>query len=140
MTLPLDPAHSPDQFAAAAQALVGVPFRLGGRDPVTGVDCVGLVACALEAAEAPRGYRLRNTMITRHLDFAARAGFVSAAGAIRRGDLLLTAPGPAQHHLLVAVGPDRFVHAHAGLRRVAYHHGPLLWPVREHWRLLCEST
>ena len=43
--------------------------------------------------------------ITRHLQFAARAGFVSVAGAIRLGDLLLTVPGPAQHHLLVAVGP-----------------------------------
>lgn len=140
MTRPLNPTLGPDRFAAAVEALVGVPFRLHGRDPATGLDCVGLVTCALGTAEAPRGYRLRNVTITRHLQFAARAGFVSVAGAIRLGDLLLTVPGPAQHHLLVAVGPDRFVHAHAGLRRVAYHHGPLSWPVREHWRLLCEST
>lgn len=33
---------SPDEFADAAEALLGAPFRLGGRDPATGIDCVGL--------------------------------------------------------------------------------------------------
>ena len=38
------------QLAAAALYLVGAPFRLHGRDPRTGVDCVGLVLLALEGA------------------------------------------------------------------------------------------
>lgn len=126
---------SPDLFAARAEALVGTPFRLGGRDPASGLDCLGLVACAVGAAEAPTGYRLRNTTIERHLAFAARAGFSLASGAIRRGDLVLACPGPAQHHLLIALGPNRFVHAHAGLRRVALHPGPLPWSVAARWRL-----
>lgn len=126
---------SPDGFAARAEALVGVPFRLGGRDPATGLDCVGLVACACGAAQAPIGYGLRNTVIQRHLVFAERAGFAPEAGPMARGDLILARPGPAQQHLLVALGPDRFVHAHAGLRRVVVHHGALPWPERARWRL-----
>jgi cell wall-associated NlpC family hydrolase len=131
---------TPDAFAAAAEALLGAPFRLGGRDPATGVDCVGLVACALGGeVEAPEGYALRNSCIGRHLAFAVRAGFVAAEGPTARGDLVLAVPGPAQHHLLVVLGRNRFVHAHAGLRRVTLHLGPLPWPVLSHWRLASEK-
>ena len=129
---------TPDAFAAAAEALLGAPFRLGGRDPVTGVDCVGLVACAL-AAEAPQGYALRNSCIARHLAFAEGAGFIAASGPLARGDLILAVPGPAQHHLLIALGRDCFIHAHAGLRRVALHHGASPWPELARWRLHSEG-
>ena len=37
-------------LAEAALGLLGVPFRLHGRDPATGLDCVGLVAEALRRA------------------------------------------------------------------------------------------
>lgn len=134
MTTPL----TPQQFAERAQALLGARFRLGGRDPARGIDCVGLVACAL-GADAPEGYALRNSSIDRHLAFVARAGFVPATGAIERGDLVLAVPGPAQHHLLVALGPYRFVHAHAGLRRVVLHRGSSPWPERARWRLQPEG-
>lgn len=131
---------SPEAFAVAAEALLGTPFRLGGRDPATGLDCVGLVACALGGADAPSGYALRNSAIDCHLAFAGNAGFVAAPGPGERGDLILAVPGPAQHHLLIALGPRRYVHAHAGLRRVVLHRGPLPWPERARWRLAIEST
>lgn len=131
---------TPDAFAAAAEALVGAPFRLGGRNPETGIDCVGLVACALGRGDAPWGYGLRNSDIARHLAFAERAGFAPATGPVARGDLVLALPGPAQHHLLVALGRDRFIHAHPGLRRVVLHHGAPTWPERARWRLTIEST
>lgn len=131
---------TPERFAAAAEALLGAPFRLGGRDPAAGLDCVGLVACALGGAEAPSGYGFRNSDITRHLAFLARAGFVPAIEPIARGDLILTLPGPAQHHLVIALGPGEFVHAHAGLRRVVRQHGPLAWPAPARWRLSSRGT
>lgn len=131
---------TPEAFAAAAEALVGSRFRLGGRDPVHGLDCVGLVGAALGGADAPLGYGLRNSDVARHLVFARRAGFMIAEGPIARGDLLLALPGPAQHHLLVALGADCFVHAHAGLRRVVVQPGPPPWPLAAHWRLAPEST
>jgi cell wall-associated NlpC family hydrolase len=56
-----------ERVAAAALALVGTPFRLHGRDPLTGLDCVGLAACALTMAglttQPPRRYALRNASI-----------------------------------------------------------------------------
>ena len=132
-----------DAFARAAEALIGTPFALHGRSPQHGLDCVGLVACALEACgnapRIPEGYGLRNASISRFLVLAHGNGFAAVSEAetfkAARGDLLLVAPGPGQSHLLIALGPDRFVHAHAGLRRVAVHHGPLDWTVEHHWRL-----
>ena len=111
-----------ETLAEEAEALVGVPFRLFGRDARYGLDCVGLVAAALArsgaAVSAPSGYALRNTGIDPFLPFAAKAGLMPCEGDPKRGDVLLLQPGPAQHHLAIATGPDTIVHAHAGLRRV----------------------
>ncbi|MBX7494453.1 C40 family peptidase [Qipengyuania sp. 6B39] len=126
-------------LADAAETLVGTPFRLHGRSPVHGVDCVGLVACALTLCgrepRPPSGYQLRNCDIAAHLDFAHRNGFEPVAGRTVRGDLLLVTPGPAQHHLLVSLGTSDFIHAHAGLRRVVRTIGTPQWPILNHWRL-----
>lgn len=128
---------SAEVFAARAEALLGAPYRLHGRDPATGLDCVGLVAAARgDGLATPCGYGLRTIAIERYLGFASGAGFAPADGAaFRRGDLVLAIPGPAQHHLLIALAAERFIHAHAGLRRVALHCGPLPWPIEAHWRL-----
>ena len=131
-------------LAQAAEDLIGTPFRLHGRDRATGVDCVGLVACALMAIGrrpvVPRGYALRHCAIDDHLPLALRSGFVTATGPEQPGDLLLVRPGPAQHHLLIAVGGRRFVHAHAGLGRVVAMPGPPEWPYLAHWRLAAPQT
>ncbi|WP_369026591.1 hypothetical protein [Qipengyuania sp. RANM35] len=129
-----------ENFAREAEKLVGTSFRLRGRNPATGLDCVGLVSCALSAArgwvKAPDGYALRNATLEPYLTFAGRNGFENAVGSIVRGDLLLVRPGPAQTHLVVATSPDRFVHAHASLGRVAIHAGTLTWSIHRHYRLL----
>jgi cell wall-associated NlpC family hydrolase len=129
-------------LAAAAERLVDVPFRLHGRDPVRGLDCVGLVAAALTAIDravpAPAGYRMRQLAIGRLLGAAARAGLIDADGPIAPGDVLLVRTGPAQHHLLIAAASGGFVHAHAGLGRVVLTPPPLGWPIDHHWRLAAE--
>lgn len=126
------------RVAAAAKALAGTRFRLHGRDPATGLDCVGLVACALgdsgTAVTAPNGYRLHNRDIAQWLTFARMAGLHPVNGRCLPGDILLVTPGPWQHHLVVASGGEEFVHAHAGLDRVVVTPGPLPWPVLRHWR------
>ena len=128
-----------DRIAAEALALLGTKFRLHGRDEQTGLDCIGLVKLALErarggyAAAAPLGYALRNSEIAQHLSVADRAGLEPATGAVGSGDILLTAPGPAQHHLLIAAGGNQFVHAHAGLRKVVLQRGNN-HPILRHWR------
>lgn len=129
-----------ERVALEAQALVGTPFRLQGRDPATGIDCIGLVALALQRARGsqvvptPQDYRLRNRSVDHLLRFADRVGLQSANGPVRRGDIIHTSPGPAQDHLLIAAGPESFVHAHAGLRRVVQSTGTLADPFLHHWR------
>ena len=128
-----------DRVAQEAEQLVGTRFRLQGRNPETGLDCIGLAACALERAgvlsHPPTGYSLRNTSIEQHLLCAHYSGLRSATGVAKRGDVLLVRPGPAQHHLLIALGEGAFVHAHAGLRQVVVQHGLSGWPIIKHWRL-----
>jgi cell wall-associated NlpC family hydrolase len=131
---------SGEALAAAAESLVGAPFRLHGRDPDFGLDCVGLVAAALERAGRPAmppcGYRLRQRAAGPLLRAAANSGLVPATGPIAPGDVCLVTPGPAQHHLLVASNCGGFVHAHAGLRRVVLSPAPHAWPFVRRWRLI----
>ncbi|QHD67852.1 peptidoglycan endopeptidase [Sphingobium yanoikuyae] len=123
-------------IAAAARALVGVPFRLQGRDPALGLDCVGLVGAAMRAAGyapmMPGDYGLRFGDDRRADEWARAAGLRPVrTGAV--GDMMLVRPGALHRHLLILV-PGGFVHAHAGLRRVVETPGAPPWPVLRIWR------
>ena len=126
-------------LAQAAERLIGTPFRLHGRDPQTGLDCVGLLHAALRACGHPGlppfAYALHNSDITAGLLALHDAGLTGATGPCEPGDVRLVRAGPAQVHLLIAAPGNRFVHTHAGLRRVAATPAPLPWPVLRHWRL-----
>lgn len=129
---------------AAARRAIGVRFRLHGRDPAYGLDCVGLAALAIRAGGGqtliPTGYALRSG------DSDAAAAMIEAAGLIRAdhgqpstqaGDLLLCRAGPGQLHLVIDSGAPGggFIHADAQLRRVVERPGPPPWPVIGRWRL-----
>jgi len=126
-------------LAQAALALVGTPFRLHGRDPVHGLDCVGLIEAALRecgiAAHLPFDYALRNRSMPELGPITAILGLKRARGAVRRGDVLLLRISACQYHFAIAVDGDLAVHAHAGLGRVVC--GPLLpeWTPCSRWRL-----
>ena len=128
-----------ERLAAAALALVGAPFRLHGRDPATGLDCVGVVASALAGvgtrADFPPGYALRMRRIEGVAGIAARCGLARADDDPQPGDILIARPAPCQFHLLIATARDRCVHAHAGLRRVVESPLPPDWPIASRWRL-----
>lgn len=120
----------------AAMTLVGVPFRLHGRDPASGLDCIGLVAEAMARAGyapvAPYGYSLRASSVEALLPFVKANGLkrVRTDGAIA-----LVMVNPLQPHLLVRA-PGGFVHAHAGIRRVTFLPGELPWPIHTQWRVV----
>jgi cell wall-associated NlpC family hydrolase len=127
------------RFAAAAEDLVGSPFRLHGRDPASGIDCIGLVGEALRrcgrTAVLPRGYRLRMCDPAPLLHFAVANGFRPTVGAIEAGDVVLVHFNGMQPHVLVALDQNAFVHAHAGLRRVIRQNGPYPALPLGRWRL-----
>lgn len=120
-----------NEVAAAALAAVGARFRFHGREPDSGLDCVGLVAWAT-GVEAPTGYALRGG------DPAAAAAMLD--GVLMRvedatvGDVLLMRTGSGQLHLGVWTA-DGLVHADAGLRRVVVRPGAVEWPVLGRWRV-----
>ena len=126
-------------LARVAESLVGVPYRLHGRDPTRGLDCAGVVAVALAGvgvrSRMPEGYPLRVLDGERYLRFAAANELVAVTGAMRAGDIVFCRPSGGQFHLMVASGSTRWVHAHAGLRRVVALDGECPWPVVAHWRL-----
>ncbi|TKD51651.1 peptidoglycan endopeptidase [Sphingomonas baiyangensis] len=118
-------------IAAAARGLVGASFRLHGRDPATGLDCVGVVLAALDGAGCGvadvNGYRLR----TADADHAA--GVIAGAGLARVdapqvGDVALMRAGGVQLHLGI-VTESGLVHADAHLRRVVERPGTPPSPV-----------
>jgi cell wall-associated NlpC family hydrolase len=133
------PLSAGKELARAAAQLIGVPFRLHGRDPATGLDCIGLVHASLIVIDrkprSPEGYRLRNGDISAWLCFAELSGFGKVSGPFQEGDLILSTPGPGQHHLTVFEGRQTFIHAHAGLGRVVRQTISLSDPVLSHWRL-----
>lgn len=109
-------------IALAARQCLGAPFRLHGRDPATGLDCVGLVAWALDRAGqgvmAPADYSLRMADSERVFAFAkAQQWQPLNAYPPRTGSILLLRPSPVQLHLGIVAGAH-FIHAHARLRRV----------------------
>lgn len=122
---------------AAARALVGTKFRLHGRDPAHGLDCVGLVCVAFAAAgvriAAPSGYRLASGRIEQFEAAASNAG-LSVVAEPRAGDAVLCRVDARQWHLGIASGGG-LIHADAGLGRVVERPGVMPWTVMRCWRL-----
>ena len=115
-----------------ARSMIGARFRLQGRDPATGLDCVGLVlrAHGLPDGAAPRDYGWRTNE-------AAVAPFLSACfrrrdGAWGAGDVILAKLPRGRLHLAIWTG-DGLIHADAGLGCICERPGLPPWPVIDAW-------
>jgi hypothetical protein len=126
-------------LAAAARNLVGARFCLNGRDRATGLDCLGVLSAALAAIGHSAPFPVRSTLRRHgHGDaeaIASAAGLVHAGGPLALGDVVLVRCSPIQLHVLLAVGGERYVHAHAGLRRVVLGPREPGWTDAGRWRL-----
>ena len=127
----------PQDIIVRARALIGTRFRLHGRDPATGLDCVGLVSIGYRVtASVPTGYPLRGG------DAASYAALIDGFAQRRTGtpqaaDALLISMGPQQYHLGIWTGTS-LIHAHAGLRRVVETPGAITDPFFAIWQPLKE--
>jgi cell wall-associated NlpC family hydrolase len=130
-----------DQVAKAALDLVGAPFRLHGRNPETGLDCIGVALAALAAAgrtlDPPDDYSLRGGSVAMFDHWAALGGLVDmgADSVPAKGDVLLCVPAWRQFHVMIDAG-TALVHAHIGLRRVVAIPVPPPWSPIRRWRLI----
>lgn len=127
-----------NDLANAAAGLIGTRFRLGGRDPAHGLDCIGLLQAALarcgRTIALPHGYALRINDLAAWLPEPDRLGFRLAEGPLQAGDVVLCQPGPAQFHLAIRAAAGGWIHAHAGLRRVVHQSELPDGPILHHWR------
>ncbi len=127
------------ELAAAARSLIGTRFRLGGRDPAHGLDCIGVLQAALERCgqqvRLPQGYTLRINDLSVWLPAPESCGLSLADGEIVAGDVVLCRVGPAQFHLAIRSADGGWIHAHAGLRRVVQQLHLPDGPILHHWRL-----
>ena len=129
-----------ERVAAAAQDAVGARFRLHGRDPATGLDCVGVARLALHAGGHrgpwPAGYPLRTGEVAR---FAACWRGLAAADGAAPGDVIVVRTAAGQVHLAVRTAAG-FVHADAALRRVVERPGMPPWPMIAAWRVRTDEV
>ena len=123
---------SADAAVVRARGLIGTRFRPQGRDAAGGLDCIGVVAAALNVPSPPCDYALRGGS-ARRLAGELRAAGLHPAETMMAGDVLVFGPGPAQLHLGLFTGTG-LVHGDAGLRRVVERPLPFPWPVLGIWR------
>ena len=126
---------SPERVVAKARTAVGTRFRPQGRNPQTGLDCVGLATWAFDIpAETIRGnYRLGGAHFA-ELERELTKRFSRAGFEGRPADLWLCRISSRQAHLSICCGQS-FVHADARLRRVVETPGRPPWPVIAAFRI-----
>lgn len=129
------------KIAQTAHSLCGTDFRLHGRDPADGLDCIGLAELCLASSgiecESPNGYSIRGGSQDSFDKAMTELGFTkfSPDSRLEDGDVVLARPSPVQWHFLVR-SQSGFVHAHAGLGKVVFTPGKSPWPIVAIYRLL----
>lgn len=98
------PASAAGRVVDTALSLQGTPYRNGGTDPRTGLDCSGLVQFVYrQAAGVPLPREVRGQF---------GVGRAIGRDEIRAGDLVFfTTVSPGASHVGIALDADRFVHA-----------------------------
>jgi cell wall-associated NlpC family hydrolase len=117
-------------FADAATRCIGARFRLQGRDPATGLDCVGLVAWCAQACGLPvsdsREYVLGSSaaLLVPHL----RASGFSERHSLspQPGDVLIFNLQNSLTHVGICT-TSGVVHADIRFRRVVAHRLDDFW-------------
>lgn len=120
-------------FVAVARTYVGTPFKHQGRLPGVGLDCAGVVVCALREVDyhvedvygygrlPARGLFLRT--VERQFDRVA-------ALEIRGGDLLTFAFRGEPQHIAIYTAQDTLIHAYSEVRQVVEHGLDDIWRSR----------
>ena len=105
---------------AAARDCLGTPFHHQGRKPGIGLDCIGLIIFALQAAAFKvcdrRDYGLRPD--GRSLVAALEAHGARRVDSLRRGDVLLFRYDRQPQHVALATDENSMIHSFAPAGKV----------------------
>lgn len=117
-------------IAARAMTQIGTAFRLHGRTPDVALDCVGLVAFAIDAKDVLISYSLRGAKMDFIKSYMDSIKLLQLHQSVRigDGDIAIVACSPQQFHLMVRAA-NGWVHSHAGLRKVVHTPGASPWPI-----------
>lgn len=114
-----------DMIAAAADAMVGVPFKHQGRNPHAGVDCAGLVLCSVWSAgcELPDciGYGPQPQAHVLLAELQQRARRIHRDDAEPGDILLFQYRVEMPMHFAVLLANNYVVHAHGQTGKVIKH-------------------
>ena len=93
-------ATTGEQLIAAARSYLGTPYKWGGTDPATGLDCSGLIQVAAK--------RLGITLPRTAAQQATVGTEVKSLAEAKPGDLIVLENG---HHIGIYVGNGQMLHA-----------------------------
>jgi cell wall-associated NlpC family hydrolase len=124
-----------EEFIATARGYTGTPFHHQGRLPGVGLDCAGLVFCALEA----RGYQVSDvqgyanvpsnglfaSVVLKHCDTINQSDVLP-------GDLMIFAFESEPQHIAIVteLNPVTILHSYAQVRKVVENHLDATWQAR----------
>lgn len=122
-----------------ARSLIGTRFRVQGRNPRLGVDCVGLAMLAydVDGLAVRSDYRLAGDHQRELMAGLADRFRRVARTRLRTGDLMLIRIADRQLHLAVRT-EDGFVHADVR-RGVVETPGMPVWPIIGAYRLRAKT-
>ena len=103
-------ARAAEEAASARQNLVdyalqfvGGPYRAGGNDPRTGVDCSGFVRYVMQNGAGISMNRSSGSQATQ--------GYAVSSSQMQPGDLLFYSGGSGINHVAMYIGDGKIVHA-----------------------------
>ena len=115
-----------------ARRLIGVPYRPYGRDPRTGLDCLGLALACFDVGEDRRNGGDGRFVDERAMARSLSQHFIEVSEP-QTGDLVVMRRGRRWHFAISDA--ETLIHADARARRVIRRRGDPPWPVVSRWRM-----
>jgi cell wall-associated NlpC family hydrolase len=119
-----------DHFLSAAMDCVGARFRLQGRDPAYGLDCVGLISYCARAAGCKVVDKLNYDVTTDPAILACHlqeSGFYKKEhGFLEPADVVIFSFFGSPNHAAISTASG-IVHADMRLRKVVHHRLASSW-------------
>ena len=117
-------------YVEIARSYIGTPFKHQGRLPGVGLDCAGVVVCALREAGHPvadsatYGRVPANGVFVKAVESHCRR---IAIAEIQHGDFMMFAFRGEPQHIAIYTGDATIIHAYQSVGKVVEHDFDGIW-------------